>query len=191
MAYPGKESFVISLVDTAEKSVRIANVIFNGMKHEINIAVTSDKDIAEEAIREQILQVVNQVFHQKIFPKENFPFEEVPSQLLTTVSKPVPVVNRISEPFSMENVFCIGDAAGSSSPLAGLGGTLALTLVPLTVRQLLDDYEEQSEDMHKNFHKFSEGYTNRWIQKSEGIKKRCMGIFEAEQQVTEDKENGN
>jgi 2-polyprenyl-6-methoxyphenol hydroxylase-like FAD-dependent oxidoreductase len=173
MTYSGKETFVVSLIDASEKTLRIANVIFNAKSQVINIAVTSDKEVPEDMIREQILRTAHQVFAQRAFP-----LEEMHSALLTTVSKPVNVTNRTSFPFSRGNVFCIGDSAGSSSPLAGLGGTLGLTLVPLTVRKLLDDYERQSRGMHRNFNEFSEGYTSRWIQKSEGIKRFCISIFD-------------
>jgi 2-polyprenyl-6-methoxyphenol hydroxylase-like FAD-dependent oxidoreductase len=140
--------------------------------------VTSEREVSEDRIREKILQTVQQVFTQRAFP-----LEEMPSELLTTVSKPVHVANRTSLPFSMGNVFCLGDAAGSSSPLAGLGGTLGLTLVPRTVKQLLDDYERQSMSMHRNFNELSEGYTSRWMQKSERIKRFCMDIFDQEHRL--------
>jgi 2-polyprenyl-6-methoxyphenol hydroxylase-like FAD-dependent oxidoreductase len=175
MTYSGNESFVVSLIDASEKTLRIANVIFNAKNQVINVAVTSEKEVPEDRIREQILRTAHQVFAQKAFP-----LEEMHSALLTTVPKPVQVTNRVSSPFSMGNVFCIGDSAGSSSPLAGLGGTLGLTLVPRTVKQLVDDYEKRSTSIHRNFHEFSEGYTSRWIQKSEGIKKMCMHIFDKE-----------
>lgn len=173
MTYSGTETFVISLIDASEKTLRIANVIFNAKSQVINIAVTSEREATEERIREQILQIVQQVFAQKAFP-----LKEMHSELLITVPKPVCVTNRTSFPFSMGNVFCIGDSAGSSSPLAGLGGTLGLTLIPSTVKQLLDDYEKQSSSIHRNFNKFSDGYTSRWIQKSEGIKRFCISIFD-------------
>jgi 2-polyprenyl-6-methoxyphenol hydroxylase-like FAD-dependent oxidoreductase len=175
MDYSGEETFVVSLIDASEKTLRIANVIFNAKSKVINIAVTSDKDVSQDGIREQILQTAHQVFAQKAFP-----LEEMHSALLTTVSNPVHVINRTSFPFSMGNVFCMGDSAGSSSPLAGLGGTLGLTLVPLTVRKLLDDYENSSKSIHKNFNELSEAYTTRWIKKSESIKRFCIGIFEKE-----------
>ena len=175
MTYSGKETFVVSLIDASEKTLRIANVIFNSKSQVINIAVTSDKEVHEDSIREQILRIAHQVFNQRAFP-----LDEMHSVLLTTVRKPVHVANRASLPFSMGNVFCIGDSAGSSSPLAGLGGTLGLTLVPFTVRQLLDDYEKQFIGMHKNFRESSEAYTSRWIQKSESIKRFCISIFDKE-----------
>ena len=146
-------------------------MIFNAKSQVINIAVTLEREVPEDRIREQILRTAHQVFAQRAFP-----LEEMHSALLTTVPKPVHVANRTSFPFSMGNVFCIGDSAGSSSPLAGLGGTLGLTLVPRTVKQLLDDYEKQSRSIHRNFNEFSEGYTSRWIQKSEGIKRFCINL---------------
>ena len=175
MTYSGKETFVVSLIDVSGKSLQIANVIFNATSQVINIAVTSNKKVHENSIREQILQTATQVFEQ-----DAFPLEKMNSQLLTTVHKPVNVVNQTVFPFSMDNVFCIGDSAGSSSPLAGLGGTLGLTLVPSTISQLLDDYERQSKNLHKNFNERSKAYTKRWIQKSEGIKNFCLSVFEKE-----------
>lgn len=175
MTYSGKETFVVSLIDTSQKTLRIANVIFNAQSHVVNIAVTSERKVPQEKIRQQIVETAHQIFAQKAFP-----LEEMESELLATVSEPVHIQNRTSFPFSMGNVFCIGDSAGSSSPLAGLGGTLGLTLVPKTVEQLLDDYEKRSPSLHDNFHSFSEGYTTRWIEKSVGIKQLCMGIFNQE-----------
>ncbi len=179
MTYSGRETFVVSLIDASKKTLRIANVIFNAKSQVINIAVTSEREVPEDMIREQILRTAHQVFAQRVFP-----LEEMHSELLTTVPKPVCVANRTSFPFSMGNVFCIGDSAGSSSPLAGLGGTLGLTLVPRTVKQLLNDYESQSRGIHRNFNEFSEGYTSRWIQKSEGIKRFCMSIFDKQQSAS-------
>lgn len=180
MTYPGKETFVVSLIDVSGKTLRIANMIFNAKSQVINLAVTSDKRVSEDAIREQIHRTALQVFAQKTFP-----IEKMPSTLLNTVAKPVVITNRITSLFSTGNVFCLGDSAGSSSPLAGLGGTLGLTLVPRTVKQLLDDYERQSKTLHENFHRFSEAYVQRWIQKSEGIKKFCINTFQNELQAKE------
>lgn len=182
MTYSGKETFVISLIDASNKTLKIANVIFNAKSHVINIAMTSDKGAQEDSIREQILQTAHQVFNQKVFP-----LEEMHSTLLTTVPKPVHVINRTSSPFSVDNVFCIGDSAGSSSPLAGRGATTGLTLVPLTIGHLLDDYERQPKHIHKNFNKFSEAYTTIWIQKSENIKKFCISIFDKERSSISEK----
>lgn len=168
MAYSGEESFVVSLIDTSESTLKIANVIFNGKSGVINIAVSSERVMTKEEIEKQVSKTVAQVFTQKTF------------KLLGTVERPVHIANRTRLRFSMGNVFCIGDSAGSSSPLAGLGGTLGLTLVPATVTQLVDDYERHSHRIHDNFHKFSKGSTTRWMEKSDGIKKICVSLFEKE-----------
>lgn len=186
MPYSGNKTFVVSLVDVSKKNLRIANVIFNAKSQVINIALTSARNVSEDKIREQIIHTAHQVFAQ-----QTFSIEKMHSQFLATVSKPVRVVNRTCFPFSIGNVFCIGDSAGSSSPLAGLGGTLGLTLVPQAVRQLVDDYERQSKSIHENFNTFSEGYTSRWIKKSEGIKQFCMELFQKERSKRRDKPNGN
>ncbi|CDZ81263.1 geranylgeranyl reductase family protein [Candidatus Rubidus massiliensis] len=175
MSYFGKETFVMSLIDVSEKTLRLTNLIFNAKAQVINIAVTSDREVCEYDIRKQIQETAQQVFNQKAFP-----LEKMHSELLTTVSKPVSIVNRILYPFSVGNVFCIGDTAGSSSPLAGLGGTLGLTLVPCTVKQLIDDYEKQSKRLHENFKEYSNGYTSRWIEKSEAIKEFCLNVYKKE-----------
>ncbi len=171
MTYPGQETFVVSLIDTSEKTLQIANVIFNAKSRVINVAVTADEKVDLSSIRAHILQTVSQVFKQRAFP-----IEKMNCILSDTVDKPVNIVNQTVVPFSVGNVFCIGDTAGSSSPLAGLGGTLGLTLVPSTVRQLLSDYEQHPDRMHENFDKSSEAYTRRWMQKSAGIKSFCQSV---------------
>ena len=174
MTYSGNKTFVVSMIDASTTSnLRIANVIFNAKHGIINVAVTSEKRVTEEKIREQIIRTAHQVFHQNAFP-----IGTMSSELLTTVRKPVCVANRTAFPFAMGNVFCIGDSAGSSSPLAGLGGTLGLTLVPRAVEQLADDYERQPKSMHDHFTKISTGYTDTWIRKSARIKNLYIKIFD-------------
>lgn len=154
LPYSGEETFVVSLIGAS----KIANVIFNAKSGVVNIGLTSDK----EGIREQILRIARLVFD----------FEDhVP---VTTVSKPVHIINRIAMPCSIGNAYCIGDSLCSSSPLAGDGGTIALTGVPLIVSRLLDDYESKSRRMHENFHEISNAFASKWIQKSDDVKKFCM-----------------
>ncbi len=177
LTYPGEETFVVSIIDASKENLRMANVIFNGRSHVVNVAVTSEKVLSEKSIREQILETVQQAFLLEKIDSE-------PAQLLTTVKHPTHVANRTAVDFSIDNVFRIGDAAGHSSPLAGLGGTLALTLVPRTISQLLDDRERQPEHMHHNFRLFSEAYTSRWNEKSQKIKKFCISILDKEHTPT-------
>lgn len=180
LEYYGKKTFVVSVIDTSGKVLQIANVIFNAKSQVINVAVTSDREAGEECIQEKILKTVEQVFQQNVFP-----IEAMHGTLLRTTSQPIRITNRISLPFSKGNTYLIGNAAGDSSPLAGLGGTLALTLPLFAVNQLLDDYYEgRSEAMHENFHKNSMAYTTRWMQKSDEIKRFCITTFDKEHSLT-------
>ena len=58
--YSGKKTFVVSIVDASQKNLQIANVIFNAKSQVINIAVTSNKALSQDHIREQILRTVQQ-----------------------------------------------------------------------------------------------------------------------------------
>lgn len=161
--YFGKETFVISLIDTSKKDLRIANVIFNAKHRVINVAVTATPGLS---IKKQLLNTLEQALQLEDINHS--------TTLLNAVRKPVHSFNRTAVDFSMDNVFRIGDAAGHSSPLAGLGGTLALSLAPLTVAQLLNDLKQQPKNVHSNFKLFSKAYTARWIEKSEKIKRFCL-----------------
>lgn len=172
--YSGKETFVVSIIDTSERDLQIANVIFNAKIHAINIAVTSKKLLSQTLIQERILRIVQQTFRL-----ENI--KGMPQSLITVVKNPVHVKNEKRVKFSRDNIFLIGDAAGHSSPLAGLGGTLGLTLIPRTIIQLLNDREKHSQNMHKDFERFSEAYILRWMEKSLQVKKLCLSIFNKEQ----------
>lgn len=176
MSYSGNQTFVVSLIDNSEKNLRLANIIFNAKSHTINIAVTTLQNVSIKEIKKQLLQTITQVFEQKATL-----IEAEECTLLKHVTKPVTINNRILKTFSVGNAFCLGDTAVTSSPLAGSGGTIGLTTVPYTVSKLLDDYEKQAEDLHCNFYEFSEAYSNRWIQKSEGIKQFCLNLFHSKQ----------
>jgi len=176
VAYSGNKTFVVSIVDTSKKTLEIANVIFNAKIHEINVAVTSSKDQSQQHIRNRILEVAQQAFH----------LEDIqgPPQFIAAVERPVTVKNKKRTLFSKSNVFLIGDTAGCSSPLAGLGGTLGLTLIPRTIKQLLDDREKQPIQMHQNFERFTDAYTSRWIEKSMAVKNFCLDKFNSEKGVS-------
>jgi 2-polyprenyl-6-methoxyphenol hydroxylase-like FAD-dependent oxidoreductase len=172
--YSGNETFVVSIIDTSEETLKIANVIFNAKIHEINIAVTCKERINQKIIENQILKKVQQAFNL-----ENI--NERPLPLIGVVKHPVHIKNEKRNIFSKDNIFIIGDSAGCSSPLAGLGGTLGLSLIPRTIKQLLIDRELRPQDTHINFKIFSEAYTSRWIAKSQNVKKFCLSIFKQEQ----------
>ncbi len=171
--YHGSKTFVLSMIITAQKTLQIANVIFNANSKVVNVAVTSGKNMSEKAIRNLILAAAQKAF-------DYIGIADAPD-IINVVKTPVQVANRIASLCSEGNVFRIGDAAGHSSPLAGLGGTLGLTLVPCTVEQLLEDYQYNLDNIHSNFKTFTQAYVNKWIDKSLSVKKIILGMLEQEQ----------
>lgn len=184
--YMSSETFVLSMINTSKKHLynNIANLIFNAHTGEINIAVTSKKHLVQPLIQEQLLETIKQAF--LVLQKNN-----MPQSLVEAVKSPVNIKNEQRSNYSKGNVFCIGDAAGHSSPLAGMGGTLGLTLIPRVVEQLVTDSEQQPHKMHKNFQNFTQAYTTRWIEKSQSVKKRCLGFFKSEHTEEQTVSNAN
>ncbi|MCH9612302.1 MAG: hypothetical protein S4CHLAM102_07880 [Chlamydiia bacterium] len=170
--YPGSETFVVSMTNTAKKSLELANVIFNGHCGVVNIAVTTHENPNENRMGEIVIETLNRALTQDAFP---LPKMEV--SLQTTIKAPVEIINRTRVPFSAGNVYCLGDTAGCSSPLAGMGGTLGLTLVPRTVCKLLDDLDANPAESHANFNRFSKAYTERWRDKAARIKTFNLGLY--------------
>jgi len=164
--YSGTNTFVVCVIDTSEGSLEIANVIFNANVQEINIAVTSKKHLSQELIEKKLLKVVKDVI-------SFLQIDESPQSLIASVKRPVNIKNEKRVIYSHGIGFTIGDAAGHSSPLAGMGGTLGLTLVLRTIEQLILDLELRPDKMHEIFHRFTEAYVSRWIDKSESVKKYC------------------
>jgi 2-polyprenyl-6-methoxyphenol hydroxylase-like FAD-dependent oxidoreductase len=171
--YPVEKSFVVSIVDTLQKNLSIANVIFNAKVGQINIAVTSKPSLSKNLIENKLLAIL-----EKVFTFESM--EHIPNFSITTVDRPVRVRNQMRNIFSKGNVFLIGDSAGNSSPLAGLGGTICLTLIPKAVEQLLKDSEVDPSNKDKNFETFSNAYISRWMGKSEQVKRFCTHLFDQE-----------
>lgn len=180
MQYNGSETFVVSVIDISGDRLEIANIIFNAKVHEINIAVTASANINQKSIKERILNTV-----KKVLELENI-HENL--ELISVVEAPVDIKNEKRVKFSNGNVFCIGDTAGHSSPLAGMGGTLGLTLVPATINKLVEDIENNNPNLHVNFHTYSNAYVDRWINKSVGIKNRCIGMFDANKKFSNPQE---
>lgn len=169
LKYSGARTFVTSMIDTSQKTLQIANLIFNAKNHVVNVAVTSEANMDKENIERLIINTAKKVFDQECIADELEP--------LDIIEKPVEITNRIASNCSSKNIFRIGDAVGHSSPLAGLGGTLGLTLVPCTIEHLLDDYFIGSEKLHDNFKELSQAYVNKWINKSKSIKEQLLDIF--------------
>lgn len=168
--YFGKETFVVSVIDTSQGNVEIANIIFNSKNCTINIAITAQQFLSQELIQKRILEIT-----QRICSLQNI--VDRPQELTAVVKQPVHIKNEQRDIYSKDNAFCIGDAAGHSSPLAGMGGTLGLTLIPRTIEQVINDSEKQPQKVHNNFQRFTAGYTSRWIKKSQTVKKHCLSFF--------------
>ncbi len=176
--YHGSQTFVVCVIDTSGDNLELANIIFNSKVHEINIAITSGKNLSQEGIKERLLDVLNKVLiAEKI--------DETP-EIISMVTSPVYINNEKRNIYSKNNSYCIGDASGHSSPLAGSGGCNALILAPAAVEQLITDKETNNPAMDANFHKFTDGSVSRWIDKSVNIKRRCLGIFAEKKQVAID-----
>lgn len=167
--YFGEKTFVVAMIDTSGEKLEIANIIFNAKIKEINVAVTSERNLCEEHINQRILETVNRV--------SSYLFNNTYQSVIKAVEHPVHITNQQCMEYSKNNVFYIGDAAGHSSPLAGMGGTLGLTLIPHAIEGLLTDHERNPAQMHDNFGIFSDGYTSRWIEKSQAIKQHCISFF--------------
>jgi len=168
--YSGDHTFVISFVDASQGNLRIANIIFNAQKKLANVAVTADATITSEDIRKLLESVAQQAFHIA-----ELPFDP---RSLVTASRPVRIENQIATEFSRDNIYLLGDTVFHSSPLAGLGGTLALTLVPHTVSVLLQTLAGSPEDAKETFRRYSEAYAHRWLEKSVHVKKIILGLYE-------------
>ena len=102
--YAGKETFVVSVIDISKNKLEIANIIFNAKIQEINIAVTSEQYLSQEAIQLRVLDIAKRVFSL-------LKIDEVPQSLIASVLKPVHIVNRKRVIYSKHNIFCIGDTS--------------------------------------------------------------------------------
>lgn len=176
LKYSGSETFVISMCITAQKTLQIANVIFNAKTHTVNVAVTSDANPTQAEIDALITEIARKAFeHGKTIE----PIKPEQLEIIDTIKKPVTVINRMASVCSQGNVFEVGDTVGYSSPLAGLGGTLGLTLVPCTVEQLLDGYQQRLDEseLHRKFQESSQAYVSTWIKKSQAVKGFLVDFF--------------
>ena len=169
--YHGEETYVISVIDIASSKLRIANLIFNSQVGEINIALTAKASLRRSRIEASILKMLHKVLEYAKIP-------ENPQSLLAVVDKPVHIKNIKRKSFSRDNIFCIGDSAGHSSPLAGMGGTICMTFTPHAIRQLINNIKLNSEMLHHEFATTSDTGAKKWIDKSQTIKKRCLKFFE-------------
>ncbi len=163
---------VVSIVNTSGEILEIANVIFNAKAGEINVAVTLPKTISEH----QIPALIQKTANLALTIENNG--QILPSVAITpAVPRPVTIQNERRVISSMSNIVFAGDAAGHSSPLAGLGATLCLTLFATAVEGLLNDRKKQPLEMHSKYGKLVKAVTETWFDKSKLVKKFCILQF--------------
>lgn len=161
-------AFVSVLLDYSRKDfTKIANVIFEPRHQEVNIAVSVDRaDLTPEEIREEIEKVAHRAFSLNQEPAH--------AQVLYA-SDVVQVQNKRAQHFVLgNNVLLAGDRAGVSSPLAGLGATLAVTSYAIGIRQVaqavLADEPETLSQALRDYQERTLSYITQWSNTSGHIK---------------------
>ncbi len=171
--YYGQKTWVSSVLDTSDHKLKIANVIFNGKANVINVAVmVSKSSMTVGEIRLEIYAVLNKILKHEKLEHLNVSIHDIKD----VVKKPVQIKNEKRRVFSMHQTMCIGDTAGHSSPLAGMGGTLGLTLTPRIIENFLNDFEKHAPMLNRHANIFSEAAVMRWFCKSDHIKKMILSL---------------
>jgi flavin-dependent dehydrogenase len=162
------EAFVSVLLDYSnEHFTRAANVIFEPKHKEVNVAVLIERDdISPSEIKEIIESTADRAFAMNKIPgKAKAKF----------TSSVVSIVNKVAHKFTMgDNVIIAGDRAGVSSPLAGLGATLAVTSYPYGIRKVAQAIQRESIDGIRqslsDYNEQTKAYVYEWLEKSATIK---------------------
>ena len=187
--YEGNETFVVSVVDTSDEPLEIANVIFNAKAKVINVAVTLERvDTTKDEIKQAIVLVLNKVLMHEKLAKLRVSTDDIKG----VVKQAVKIINAKRYVFAANHLLCIGDTAGHSSPLAGLGGTICLTFVPVIIDNFLKDIENNSANAIENANAFSNAVVERWFSKSIKVKEIILSLSsfalsKAPTQLQEDK----
>lgn len=169
VSYLGQlEAFVTVMLDYSnEKFIKMANVIFEPRHQELNIAVSvENEDLSPSAIREMIKSTANRAFAIHGIQE--------PARVRFT-SNVVSITNKAVDQHSIgDNVILVGDRAGVSSPLAGLGATLATTSYPYGIRivaQALKTGDKNAISQALSFYNHqSNTYVYKWLKTSARVK---------------------
>ena len=165
-------SFVISTFDIKSNKSdfqQLSNNIFRicGEHSKLNVALTIKEDnIDSEQFKTLILDQASYALkiakQEGLIPKSARFDEHLGGSSLNRV---ISIHNGKNKRFIQGNTIFAGDAAGVSSPLAGLGGTLALGVYPLIIRDFYLDRDE------KRFKRRSNAATSSWLGKSAKVRK--------------------
>lgn len=168
VSYTGKNAFVTILIDPSSKTeTQIANVIFDPRRKSANVAVSvTSREVSEEAIAAQIQTVAKTAFSLSGL-KEKID--------VRSISKVVRISNRIGKKFSLgKNLILVGDRAGASSPLAGLGASLATTTYPygvgLVARALLSECDHQVSQAFETYSALARASVLKWFEASREVR---------------------
>lgn len=156
----------------SKDTMDLSNCIFHKGRQELNVALASqshklvEKEEVAQLIRKQAKQICK---NHSIYSKD---FE-----LLWFSKKLVTIYLRKAQNFIKgHNVFLVGDAAGSGSPLAGLGASLAISAYPYALAKLIDERKSLGmEQSFENYNKRLGAYVDKWHNKTKLLKKEILG----------------
>ena len=146
----------------------LSNCIFHKEKQEVNIALACQSTKLED--KEEIAHLIKA--HAKIICK-NHKIRSKNFELCWFSKKPITIYLRKAKSFTKgENIYLAGDSAGSGSPLAGLGASLAISAYPYALSKLIDEKELGIKGAHLNYNKRLNSYVEKWHNKTKLLKKR-------------------
>lgn len=146
----------------------ISNCIFLPLKNEVNIAVTvKDTDIPNWRIKEIISEQAIKILDASgIRSSEN--------KIVWHSNKVVRITPKSADRCHFgKNVILIGDAVGTNSPVAALGGTLCTSAYSYALRELVRELEflDPEVALTRYSHR-AQSYVNRWHNRVGEIKQK-------------------
>jgi flavin-dependent dehydrogenase len=158
--YLGKSGFKTGFVDrTGDSQRRLVEIHFDNVHPKSGITImVLEKNISKEKSLELV-----QHYAKPAFKIENIRTEP---QVLSMEDSPVTIHNHSSSQFIDQNLIIVGDRAGASSPLSGMGATLALSSYPVAVREFARALQEPFEARAKRIqcaNVFLKDSADKWL----------------------------
>jgi 2-polyprenyl-6-methoxyphenol hydroxylase-like FAD-dependent oxidoreductase len=143
-AYYGNKGFVSSILEYEKADhgkpknqiKKMINAIFNGKYQILNIAVhVPCSEMTQDQIKATLIQAAGLVFecergHSTIELGDLGDLKDFNPRVVKIVN------GFVEHPTAFDRIILVGDRAGTSSPLAGLGASTAATTTPFAVRKL-------------------------------------------------------
>ncbi len=176
VAYSGERAFVTTLIEFSQEGrPYVSNVIFNPKARQANVAFGGDlSELNEDEVKTAIERAAQKAFDQS-------GVDEV-ARATVVNTQIVDVVNQQAEQVVLgNNVVLAGDRAGVSSPLAGLGATLASTYYPAAVRELgitlgMGAGPEVLTRSLNHYREDTASFTKKWLDTSHGVKAFILNL---------------